>query len=495
MDASNTTMFADFWAKDLAAMKADRAPLAPVPVATDPLVVFGFVGAEEGGYALPTTAVALQAVGNEHHAALIDMLKTMSVPPKVTIWAGERRAAFYRLAEPALTDALAKAVPDGVTLVREGQLVDLTGFSPDDHAAKSIADLSELTAPDVAALTADPLNTRNPLLPYSLRGQSERFQRMAVEARPLLGEVCLRGQVTVWYAAPNSGKTLVALSLVIEAVREGRIAAGNVFYVNADDNGQGFAAKLQLMDDIGANTLAPGFQGFAAEDLIPLLHKMADQDQARGLLLVIDTTKKFVDLMSKLDASKFAQACRRVAMMGGSVLGLAHTTKNANSDGSPRYAGTTDLVDDADAAYTLRLLDGGIVGEKVVEFRCFKSRGECAESAAYAFAVEKGLTYDEKLASVRPVEAEQLDQFQRVEAQRSDSEVIEAVAACIREGINTKMSLAKTVAARINISGREATRVIERYTGDDPARYRWRFRRGDRSALLFELLPEPAPMT
>ena len=86
-----------------------------------------------------------------------------------------------------------------------------------------------------------------------------------------------------------------------------------------------------------------------------------------------------------------------------------------------------------------------------------------------------------------------MDQFQLVEAQRPDAEVIEAVAACIREGVNTKMLLMKEVASRAGISGRAAGRMIERYSGDDPQRHRWRFVRGERGAQLYELLPIPAP--
>jgi RecA-family ATPase len=274
-----------------------------------------------------------------------------------------------------------------VLLTREGEAIDLPrDWKHESGRARTVSELSELTAADIASIgkpEPDPVVTSNPLLPFSLRGQSEKFKRLAIEARPLLGEVCLRGQVTIWYAAPGTGKTLVALSLLIEAVRGNRIAAGNVFYVNADDNGQGFAGKLQIMDDLGGNTLAPGFKEFRAPELIGLLHAMADRNEARGVLVIIDTVKKFASLMDKRESSEFAQACRRVAMMGGSVLGLAHTTKNSNSDGTPRYAGTSDLVDDADAAYTLRLLQaGGDVNQKVVEFRCFKSRGPCAETAA-----------------------------------------------------------------------------------------------------------------
>lgn len=386
-------------------------------------------------------------------------------------------------------------LPDGTKLVLPGESIELDAIEEKDNQARSVSELSVISAKDIRQLDfkdADPAVEHNPLLAFSLRGQSEKYRRLAVDAKPLLGDVCLRGQVTLWYAAPGTGKTLVTLSLVADAVRQGRIVADNVFYINADDNGAGFATKLKLLDDLGAHTLAPGIRNFQTGELIPLLHSMAEKDEARGVLIIIDTVKKFTQIMDKKESSAFAQACRQVAMRGGTVLGLAHTTKSNNADGSPRYAGTTDLVDDSDAAYTISLLSKQ-ADEKVVEFRRFKARGDCAETAAYAYASEQGLHYDELLASVRPVDPNQLDDFRRVETERSDAELIEAVAACITAGINSKMLLAKEVASRTGCSARSAARLMERYTGEDPAQHRWRFRTAERGSHIFELLHRTAP--
>lgn len=488
---------------ELFAARPSEPQTAPPIVVDSPAcdfwLQFGCMPAHDGGYLLAPGAIALRGAGDQAQAALIDTMKEIGIAPHISTLNGERRLALYRVADPATAALLGAKLPGGIELVREGEQIHLpSSWDAGTCRASSVAELSEITAADIARIgqpQADPLIISNPLLQFSLRGQSAKFRRLAIEARPLLGEVCLRGQVTIWYAAPGSGKTLVALSLVLDAVRDGRIAAGNVFYVNADDNGQGFATKLQIMDDIGGNTLAPGFKGFRAIELIALLHKMADQDEARGVLVIVDTIKKFASLMDKRESSEFAHACRRVAMMGGTVLGLAHTTKNDNSDGTPRYAGTSDLVDDADAAYTLKLIRGGVVTEKVAQFTCFKSRGDCAETAAYSFNAEKGASYEEKLASVRLVDAVEADEFQRVEAERSDADVIDTVAACIAEGINTKMLLMKEVASRINISARAAGRLIEAYTGDDPVRHRWRFRLRERGAQMFELIERPVAPT
>ena len=488
----------------------DRQPVSACDINIDTPAVapddafwpaFGLIRSDtKGGYGLPTGVVAFQAEGGQDHSSFGSFLMAMETPPLLVVKHGGRQQALFRLADPALVTTLARSVPDGVTLVAPGEPIALptSDWQPSPNSARSIAELSEVTAVEVSRVAkaditaALPAVTRNPLIGFSLRGQSAVFREKAIDAEPLLGDLCLSGQVTVWYAAPNTGKTLIALSLVIDAVKAGRIDGGNVFYINADDSSEGLATKMELMDDLGVHTLATGFKGFVPGDLIIRLHQMADRDEARGVLIVIDTTKKFVSLMDKKDSSNFGTACRRVAMAGGAVLNLAHTTKRPNADGTPCFAGTTDMVDDADAAYTIRPSEAsGEAGEKIVEFACFKQRGDNAQMAAYAYAAENGVSYPERLASVRSVDPATLDEFRQVEAQRADEDVVQAIAASIADGFNTKMILGKEAAARAKVSARHAYRLIERYTGDNPAQHRWRFTIRDRGAKAFELLPPP----
>lgn len=476
----------------------DNTQSRPVIEAEKYWQTLGFSEDGEGGFIMPKPLMVLQTSGDmDTQQRLAGLLSTLGVPPRLWAKTECQNVVVYRKPDGLPIIQMRRQLPEGISLHLPGDVITLPSaadWSPSEHTPRTIDDVPELDLDSLAHLTnPEPVIDRNPLLAFSLRGQSEQFQAMMVASKPLLGNVCLRGQVTVWYAGPNTGKTLIALKLLTDAVMEGRIAAGNIFYVNADDSGLGFATKLQLMDDLGVNTLAPGFKGFKAAELITLLNAMADKDEAKGVFIIVDTLKKFTDLMDKKELSRFAQACRRVSMMGGTVLSLAHTTKNPNSDGSPRYAGVTDFLEDADAAYTISLLKGSNdTNERVVEFSCIKARGDNAERAAYAYAAEKGISYDELLASVRSVDGEQLDGFKRVEAQRSDAEMIAAVATCIEEGINTKMVLGQEVASRMKISGRAAGKLIERYTGTDPAQHRWRFKRAARGAQVFELLTPPA---
>lgn len=329
----------------------------------------------------------------------------------------------------------------------------------------------------------------NPFRKYSLIGQAAKYEALAQEATPLLGDVCQRGEATVWYAKHNVGKTLLFLHMVSEAVEQGRIAAEDIYYINADDSSSGIAGKLGLLDEIGAHTLVPGQGGLKAEHLEELLKLAVRNETARGTLVVIDTLKKFVDLMSKRNTSDFTNVCRQFVSAGGTLLGLAHTNKRRGDDGKAIHAGTTDILDDFDAGYIideLPITRGP--GERLVEFTRLKGRGGGLQSVAYAYAAEDNVSYAERLASVRLVQEADLNGIRRVEEMRSDAELIAVVASCITQGVNAKMALRNAVAEQANISRRAATKIIEQYTGDNQDLHHWSFARKAHGKMICTLL-------
>ena len=64
-----------------------------------------------------------------------------------------------------------------------------------------------------------------------------------VEQQSLLDGLALMGQATVLYAAPNTGKTLLVLWLLIQAIKEGRVDPSLVFYINCDDSADRLGAE------------------------------------------------------------------------------------------------------------------------------------------------------------------------------------------------------------------------------------------------------------
>lgn len=324
----------------------------------------------------------------------------------------------------------------------------------------------------------------NPLDKYSLRGKSDELEKNVVDAVPLLGELALMGQATVLFAAPNTGKTMITISLLIDAIKYGRVDPAKVYYLNMDDSGTGLLEKNRIADEFGFNMLAEGQQEFSASALLNIVRVMIEGDQARGVVLILDTLKKFVDLMDKGRTSAFTNVIRPFVSKGGTVIALAHTNKYPGKDGKPVYGGVSDILNDIDCAFTIAPISAED-GVKVVEFVNVKRRGNVVQSAAYSYCFGNGIPYGEMLMSVQSVDEADLDTLKLVEKIKSDADVIEAVKACINDGVNTKMKLADAVAERADISKRSALQIIEKYTGNDPAVHRWKFDIRERGAKVF----------
>lgn len=278
----------------------------------------------------------------------------------------------------------------------------------------------------------------------------------------------------------------------MDAIEQGYVGPSQVYYVNVDDTGTGLAEKVELAEEYGFHMISEGYRGFSVSQFLPILFEMTASDQASGIIIIMDTMKKFADLMDKQKSSQFSQMGRKFVLKGGTLIGLAHTNKNLGKNGKRVYAGTTDIIDDFDCAY---ILDEVSINEdaktKVVAFENEKRRGNVARQAAYSYSIEDGISYTDLLMSVEPIDNTQLVAVKQAETLRSDAEIIDAITACIRAGVNTKMKLAKAAAQDTGVSRRVALEKLEQYTGNNPSQYRWFVTVGDRGANIYHLLEPP----
>ncbi len=333
-----------------------------------------------------------------------------------------------------------------------------------------------------------------PLRRYSLLGRSEELEKQSVEQVTILGDLIVQGQASVIYAKPNTGKTLLTLYLIREAIRAQRIDCDKVFYINMDDNSNGLVEKNRIAEEFHFHMLADVHRGFEAKAFRGEVDELIDTDTARGAIVVLDTLRKFVDTMNKDKSAAFASFIRRFVMKGGTVVALAHTNKNPGADGKPVFAGTTDIVDNFDCAYTLAAVSQQHDADrKVVVFENFKRRGNVALTASYSYASGPSSSYSDLLLSVEEVSPEQLRPIRQAADLLNDDSVIKVVARCISEGINSKMSLRNAAAERANVSRQAVLTVIEKYTGGDPAVHRWTFAVGERGAKIYALLSKATP--
>ncbi|VVN16900.1 hypothetical protein PS647_04147 [Pseudomonas fluorescens] len=350
---------------------------------------------------------------------------------------------------------------------------------------------------EVRQTQAEPIegvvNSGSPLTAFSLRGRLLELEKQMVEQKLILGSVVLQGQATVIYARANTGKTLILIHLIIESVMQRLIDPAQLYYINMDDNSSGLVDKVRLAEEYGFHMLADGHQGFEASAFRRAMESMIASNTARGVIVVLDTLKKFVNTMDKGKSSDFAKVIRQFSLKGGTVIALSHANKNAGTDGRIVYSGTSDIVDDFDCAYTLNTVpQQADTHQKVVEFSNIKRRGNVSLTTAYSYTLDSDIPYDELLLSVKEVNPEQLVPLKRAADIKSDAQIIEAIEGCIREGINSKMRLVDAVAERAGGTKRSVLKVIEKYTGNDPADYRWSFSVQERGAKVFSLLELPS---
>ncbi|MBJ6802065.1 PriCT-2 domain-containing protein [Geomonas propionica] len=335
------------------------------------------------------------------------------------------------------------------------------------------------------------LKTDNPLAKFFIQDVGE-LERNAVDEVSVLGNLALMGQATVIYAKQNTGKTLVTLHLIVEGIKSRKFDPSKLIYLNMDDDSRGLVVKARIAQEYGFQMVADGYNDFKAREFRTAMEAMITTDAAKGVILILDTLKKFVDTMHKAKSTEFTKAVRRFILKGGTVIALSHTNKNPGKDGKIQYSGTTDIIDDFDCGYILTtIVNDTNRKEKVVEFERIKGRGTVALAAAYSYSIEDSVSYDDLLLSVQEVDHERLTPLKQAAMELTDAEIITVLEGCIKEGINLKMKLVSAASERAAVSQRAALKVLEKYTGNDPIIHRWGFAVRERGAKVYELLKHP----
>ena len=286
----------------------------------------------------------------------------------------------------------------------------------------------------------------------------------------------------------NTGKTLLVLWMLIQSIIAERIKGENVIYINADDTYAGFIQKLELAEKYGFHMLMPNQNNFEPQALQGYLRQMIDDDTARNSIVVLDTLKKFTDLMDKKAGSGFMGRVREFISAGGTVISLAHTNKNKNGEGKSVFCGTSDVVDDCDCVFILDTVST-TDSLKVVLFENIKNRGNVAKELAVSYSVAQGVTYQQRFDSVKigsETEALKAKVEIAVNAELNhDKKAIQAITKALEaeQGSCTKTELLKLAQMLSDVSRRFLQKTLEKYTGS-----LWSESTGDKNTHSYQLI-------
>jgi len=328
----------------------------------------------------------------------------------------------------------------------------------------------------------------NPLLKFSLLDKVDEIIKNSVEARPMLGPIALSGQVTALWAAPNTGKTLIVLKLVKEAISTGTVDPQKVFYANLDDGSNGILTKSGMAQELRFHQIAFGFEGLSLDTFKKTIREAVASKTVKGSLLIIDTVKKVADVMNKTDSSELGALARQYTAVGGTVVLISHTNKNKDSDGKPVYSGTSDILQDVDCGWVLSAEKQD--GETVVTFENIKNRGFGQGVVRFSYQDSAKDDYLKLVDSVRLLTVDDAnDDFELVPQAQSDSKVVAEIKAQIAAGQNKKTALIQAVSKAIQVSQNKVMAVLDKFTSDDPITGEWRVERrlDQKNALIYSL--------
>jgi len=335
----------------------------------------------------------------------------------------------------------------------------------------------------------------------SATGLSKELKKKMLLDVFVMQDISILGQWTTLYAAPGTGKTLITLWLLKKQIEASLIDPEKVFYVNADDNYKGAVEKIEIAEKLGMGMLVPNVNDFDPRDLLSMLWDLATADEARGVILILDTLKKFTDLMDKTASSAFGNVAREFVSAGGTLICLAHTNKNKDSDGKGIAGGTSDITDDSDCVFIIdkvSISKNFITEIHTVEFTNKKARGDVASTTSFSYERTAGLPYSTLLDSVKSLNLNELEDTKQKAARdrlyEEDKEVIESIAGSIKSGITAKNKIIKAVASATSAGPTNIRRILDRWEGNDYNKnHRWSFAVGAHNKADYSLLPKTPP--
>jgi len=215
--------------------------------------------------------------------------------------------------------------------------------------------------------------------------------------------MALSGQITLFVSKPNGGKTLFMMRWLSDLIEANKVDPSRIIYVNADDNYKGTHDKGVIAKQLGFKMISPSVSSMTGDDVMKILERAAAEGDADGAILVLDTLKKFVNLMQKGDVAALFKRFRNLNAKNITIILLGHANKHTDDEGKLVYEGTADVVADTDCVYYMNQMSAKDADVQRIEF------GNVVMKTAYSYEKRPGLNYTGMMASIKELDRVDLD--------------------------------------------------------------------------------------
>jgi hypothetical protein len=256
---------------------------------------------------------------------------------------------------------------------------------------------------------------------------SEDVQKMS-EAEFLIPNMIVRGHVAAYVSPGNGGKTTIFIYLSERLAAIGM----KVLYINVDGSPGDLKRHYAHAANHGYKVVAPDAKtGKSTDDVLAIFKSIASGSAScRDLVFIIDTLKKFLDVINKKEAKEFYKLLRAITVKGATICLLGHTNKYKGEDGKHVFEGTADLRNDLDELIYLDS-DLNLAGDQLeVTTRPDKVRAEFAPKSFVIHLPDRTVTEPLSVFNILAKDERELLELIKgavAEGHHSQKEIIAAV--------------------------------------------------------------------
>ena len=281
----------------------------------------------------------------------------------------------------------------------------------------------------------------------------------------------VRGHLAAFVAPANGGKTTL-FRYFSENLTGHHL---DVFYINVDGNPSDLKRHYSHAEKFGYMVISPDARdGKNTIDALSVLRQIADSDaDLSNHVYIIDTLKKFVDMLHKAQLKETLQMFRKLSVKGATIALLCHSNKYKDANGKQIYEGTVDLRNDVDELIYLDYSKDEVNKTQDITTTPDKVRANF-EPVSYRILFEE----DRKVFKLDEVS---------IPVSAEHKELIDLISEAILNGDDNQQTITSYVSERMVI-GKNKIRdfLLEKSKGDQPL---WRASKtGSNNALRYTIV-------